>query len=300
MDFPKSVPGIGLVDGRFVDEDPAIGRIGSLIPAAWGNTLTEEVLNVLRAAGIEPDEASASQLLEAIRIVASRGTTRLPGDDSEYWATTAWVNRRGVQFSSLATYDLSTRLSADATGQFAILTIPGGGTVTLPPASEFSAGAFIGFRSNVPNQVVAAAGDDTFNGSGGGLPVTSVTLNDGDNVYLVSNGAAQWLMIGGNAQLRYTQSFSHAIASNGYQKLPSGLIIQWGLNAAGTTSAGAAVTFPLAFPNACFQVIASDSGNQDYAYGCGTPSKNGFVLTGGVAGGASYTNGAARWVAIGN
>lgn len=67
MDFPKSVPGVGLVGDRFVDEDPAIGRQGSLIPSAWGNAVTLELLNVIQAAGLEPSEAHTDQLLEAIR-----------------------------------------------------------------------------------------------------------------------------------------------------------------------------------------------------------------------------------------
>lgn len=67
MDFPKSVPGVGLVGGQFADEDPAIGRQGSLISSAWGNAVTQELLNVIQASGQEPDEARADQLLEAIR-----------------------------------------------------------------------------------------------------------------------------------------------------------------------------------------------------------------------------------------
>jgi hypothetical protein len=40
-----------------------------------------------------------------------------------------------------------------------------------------------------------------------------------------------------------------SLTTNGYQKLPSGLIIQWGRN-----SPNATVTFPIAFPTACFGV----------------------------------------------
>jgi hypothetical protein len=67
MDFPVSVPGVGLVDRRFVDEDPASGRQGSLIPSAWGNSVTDEILNVIRAAAIEPKENLHDQLLKAIQ-----------------------------------------------------------------------------------------------------------------------------------------------------------------------------------------------------------------------------------------
>lgn len=86
MDYPKSVPNVGLVDGKFVDENTATGVVGSLIPSSWGNGVTDEILAVIAAAGIAPDEASHTQLLAAIkgvtlgrligvRVFASPGTT---------------------------------------------------------------------------------------------------------------------------------------------------------------------------------------------------------------------------------
>ena len=67
VDYPKSVPGIGLVNGKFVDENTTSGTPGSLIPSTWGNSLTDELLNVIQAAGLEPSELERDQLLEAIR-----------------------------------------------------------------------------------------------------------------------------------------------------------------------------------------------------------------------------------------
>lgn len=72
MDFPKSVPGVGLVDGKFVDENQATGQVGSLIPSAWGNAVTQEMLAVIVAAGLQPSEASLVQLLEALRAMFLR------------------------------------------------------------------------------------------------------------------------------------------------------------------------------------------------------------------------------------
>lgn len=66
MDFPKSVPGIGLVNDRFVDENPSTGQIGSLIPAAWMNAVTLEMTGLVRRAGLEPDEARNDQLGQAV------------------------------------------------------------------------------------------------------------------------------------------------------------------------------------------------------------------------------------------
>lgn len=67
MDYPKSVPGIGLVDGKFIDENTTTGRVGSLIPCGWGNAVTDEILNVIKAGGLEPDEAVTTQLSAAIK-----------------------------------------------------------------------------------------------------------------------------------------------------------------------------------------------------------------------------------------
>lgn len=67
MDFPKSVPGVGLVNNQFVDEDPVNGTPGSLIPANWGNAVTKELLAVIQAAGLAPSEEQQDQLLKAVR-----------------------------------------------------------------------------------------------------------------------------------------------------------------------------------------------------------------------------------------
>lgn len=72
MDFPKSVPGVGLVDDQFVDENQATGQVGSLIPAKWGNDVTREILGVLAAAGILPDESSTSQLRAAVVAIVDK------------------------------------------------------------------------------------------------------------------------------------------------------------------------------------------------------------------------------------
>ncbi|WP_282372783.1 hypothetical protein [Pseudomonas sp. PS02290] len=67
MDYPKSVPNVGLVGGKFVDENVATGVVGSLIPSAWGNSVTDELLAVIKAAGFEPAEGNSAQLLAAIK-----------------------------------------------------------------------------------------------------------------------------------------------------------------------------------------------------------------------------------------
>lgn len=72
MDFPKSVPGAGLVGGQFVDENQATGQVGSLIPAKWGNDVTTELLGVIEEADLVPDEEDPQQLRAAVRAIVDK------------------------------------------------------------------------------------------------------------------------------------------------------------------------------------------------------------------------------------
>ncbi|MBX8622448.1 phage tail protein [Pseudomonas glycinae] len=73
MDYPKSVPSAGLVNGKFIDENPLTGTPGSLIPADWGNSVTQEILSVIKAGDLTPDEKKYDQLLQAIQTVTAKG-----------------------------------------------------------------------------------------------------------------------------------------------------------------------------------------------------------------------------------
>lgn len=53
----------------------------------------------------------------------------------------------------------------------------------------------------------------------------------------------------------HSEQFGVSFLANGYQRLPSGLIIQWGV--ANATDPGTTVTFPVAFPTACLAVTAT-------------------------------------------
>lgn len=91
-------------------------------------------------------------------------------------------------------------------------------------------------------------------------------------------------------------SFAKSLANSGYQKLPSGLILQWGR---GTFVGGDAglqtVTFPTAFPNACLNGSATVFvAAQTYAIGVDNLSATSMRL------GLSYqTPPPFMWIAIG-
>jgi hypothetical protein len=79
--------------------------------------------------------------------------------------------------------------------------------------------------------------------------VTSVVLQRGDDVWVVKGATGYWYCIGGSAKLRYSDGdFGKSLAASGYQKLPSGLIIQWGQLAVTAANTLFTVTLPIAFP----------------------------------------------------
>ncbi|WP_249421760.1 phage tail protein [Enterobacter roggenkampii] len=99
--------------------------------------------------------------------------------------------------------------------------------------------------------------------------------------------------------------FSASLSAAGWQKLPSGLIIQWG-QVLSNSGGFAPWTFPIAFPNKCFQVLAATfvgASAQDFtATMIGNPSLTSVTTACYVGGVQSSINGqiGIRYFAIGN
>ena len=71
--------------------------------------------------------------------------------------------------------------------------------------------------------------------------------------------------------------FTANLSGNGYQKLPNGLIIQWGVGKSQHDN-GYTNTFPITFPNACFSVTANHvgtSGNTNVT--CNSATTSNFI-----------------------
>lgn len=89
---------------------------------------------------------------------------------------------------------------------------------------------------------------------------------------------------------------NQSLAANGYQKLPGGLIMQWGQYTQNTQ--GQSFTFPIAFPNSCFCVMAVDvqaTPESICTVGIATASPTGFSVSGNPVPVASFS-----WLAIGH
>jgi hypothetical protein len=77
MDYPISDEFAKLQNGKFTDGDPINNIPPSKNSAAYQNMVFDELLNVLSAAGITPDENSVNQLAAAINSIANSVATTI-------------------------------------------------------------------------------------------------------------------------------------------------------------------------------------------------------------------------------
>ena len=93
----------------------------------------------------------------------------------------------------------------------------------------------------------------------GGYPKGAMLIgSDGVSTYrnLVDSNTTNPESGGTNWAKNDSDRFDVIAGNNGYQKLPSGMIIQWGSSYGTWANGGVGVTFPIAFPNAAYQIIA--------------------------------------------
>jgi hypothetical protein len=253
LDYPKSVPSVGLVNGQFVDEDPIAGKPGSLIPATWGNSVTQEILNVVQAAGLTPNESSNTQLLAALRS-PTLFTTAPQFDGGRSAATSEFVQRALGSYASARGISAATQLTQTDVG----CSIGLGGnvayTVTLPDAVSVPNGATISLhcRNSAPVTVASKTGAQI---SPQGAYLASIVINNGESANFVRESGV-WVVYG-TAALKYTTNYAAQFATSGYQKFPSGLIVQW-VTGGSDANGNMTVSLPIRFPNAVLGGVANE------------------------------------------
>ncbi|KVC85472.1 gp53-like domain-containing protein [Burkholderia ubonensis] len=171
-------------------------------------------------------------------------------------------------------------------------------TYTLPTLASVKPGATFEFLATVNAATISTSGTDKMM-TGSLVSSSTCVLNNGDTARFVSDGT-YWVLVGGSAALRLSLGdFGSSIGTNGYQKFPNGLIIQWGTFACGAATSGS-ITYPIAFTTTalCMQICSyNDSHGTNEIAWLTTSASIKTTLTFGAA----NTNSASsvRWMAIG-
>lgn len=216
-------------------------------------------------------------------------------DNDTSLATTEFVQRALGNRSKYLRVSANANLTAADAGAVVLASAAGTLNVTLPPSSSVPAGTVITILTGAVNAVnVLGAGSDTIAGPLALEGTTSFQLAIKSGCSFIRGDGAFWHATDGAG--------SSYLASSGYQKLPSGLIIQWG---AATVPADTSmtVTYPLAFPTTTLATFATlGSGlNGTYEYGIGiSPSgtpKTSAIIT--VTSNQAAVSLGCNWLAIG-
>lgn len=201
------------------------------------------------------------------------GATPAQFDNTTKLATTAFVRSAGMH-APISSFSVTGTIPATTVGGIAMVGGASPTVQTLPLLNSVPVGSRIEIVCTYAQVTIQRNGADNI--QHGQSYITSFIMQMNDTAILEASGGA-WAIAGGSVLLRYSGDFTNVKNTNGYQKLPSGLIIQWG-SATGTT-AGVSVTFPIAFPSACPFVGASAGGNISTAWGATSgPTTTGFTL----------------------
>lgn len=279
---PASVTSNPTTDGTDTYWTEAFASIGAFLTQAAGDARYTQRANNLSDV---TNAVTARTNLGAAPIVSPlfTGNPAAPTppqfDSSKKLATTEFVQRALGNFQSSYSQTVTATLTAENAG--AICNAFNSITLTLPLSTAVPVGATYKINNTGAGvvSVVANAGNSLY-AVGNGTP-RSFNLQSGDELTIAYVGGNTWYAWG-SGQLGFSLgAFGASLASAGYQKLPSGLIIQWGVAGGGTGTR----TFPIAFPTAFLSIALACQAN-DTSGVTGTPSVTGFSYAG--ANGSRY------------
>lgn len=294
-------PPAGGTPGYFTGGNPGSGTPATTPGYEWFNGVQEELISLILRGGLTASNADLAQVRKSL--------DRLFG-------------------GGLGSFSANTTLSVDDAGLVLVNASGGARTITLPAANALG-GRPIRYQiektdSTANTVTVQRAGADTIEGA------TSVVLSgQWASVTLVSDGVGAWVLLrpdipaatsavagisrfasaaetdaGSLANVAVTPAAlgisARSFAASGYQRLPGGLIIQWGtVTLTGQTPV--TVTFPIAFPTA-FRAAAANYENTGASTPVGITSKtaSSMVLQQGAVGGTPGATISVPWFALGH
>ncbi|MEW6647178.1 MAG: hypothetical protein AB1450_08275 [Pseudomonadota bacterium] len=251
----------------------------------WYYKIGESLRNIITGAGLTPSDTDLAQLEEALRRHAGAHVSLINSNTT-----------LGPQHAGLVLVDATS----------------GNVTITLPAAATLAALGYEFRRTDTSASTVTIqrAGADTIES------VTSIALVVRGRVRLVADGVSAWhrttlqiataaeaqaftqeKLLDGAMLAAALQGGNQSLAASGYQKLPGGVIFQWGTTGAISSAVGVVQTFPIAFPSECLKVMMTLRGSptQNYTGSVVSKTTTGFTAWNYSTGGA----GSYEWFAVG-
>lgn len=222
-------------------------------------------------------------------------------DSTKKVSTTEFCRLNGINHAPWSTYTVAgTILTASDCGRAVQIQLPADGTIYLPLTSACASGAaihIVNTSATAKVTIVTQAPDALF--------FAPLVLLPSEDVWMIASPpVATWFPAGGTGVLQSVGAFSRSIGGSGYQKLPGGLIIQWGQvgNPANYVGGSAyAFNLPIAFPNNHHLLIASNFGGNNLCEA--TQGQIGGLTQGKIVWAANHSAAgsvAATYISIGN
>lgn len=276
MDAATASPGVGVLGARDDHVHPMDADLVAIAALSTTGVVKRTAANTWSAgalvAGDIPDISAtylklAGGTMSGVLAMAANSTvpTAAQFDNTTKVASTAFIQRAlgsfaGADTSTFSNLSASASITATHIGKLLTCGSSSGQTINLPDASALPIGASVTLYNSNPTNGGATITVAAF--SGQNVIVTTafastMALKPGDIVTLTVTTSAAWAMSSGASELSLSRmsAFNASLTANGYQKLPSGKIIQ-NFSVSGA-AISAAFTFPLAFPNAVQLVIAT-------------------------------------------
>jgi len=216
-------------------------------------------------------------------------------DSSTKAATTAFVQRNGLAFQQGAGVGISTNttIGLGQLGSWGALQAPGL-TATLPALASCPLGSTFTVQGGTYGGTFKANGTEIINYANGSTGNTYPVL-PGETLTFVANtvGGGGWYVVECGFG---SPSFGSSLSTNGYQKLPSGLLLQWG-QASG--SSPVTITYPIAFAAGVFAILAAPNASANTTYGINTASVSLSQFNAYPNAASAGANAAFSWIAFG-
>lgn len=251
----------GVGKNGFTRGNPQTGTAATKLDNDYFDSIQEEICGVIEGAGIALDKTKRTQLAESINKLI--GNSKAPAASM----TVAGIVQLNSAVNSTAenqaatpkavkmAYDLAN--TANTTANKAKSTAETDASTTVKGRVQLNSAV----NSTAENQAATPKAVITaYDLANGRLPLTGGTVTGNTNF----TGKLQQA---GNDVITATSIkslFENKLTDSGYQKLPNGLIIQWGNVLRNKNSpSNYSITFPISYPNSCLHVTCTPRFNTD-------------------------------------